>query len=133
MTDKITYAHLIAAFGDPIDTTAVADAITGGNVIRVPAEAQHKARFQWPVALTADVYEQCVEWPDENAEAGRLAALLRASYLAATRSSNGAPAAFDFTFRPVGFPVFETEEQLTVSFGHDDGRPVVVVAFSREG
>ncbi|MFG2847456.1 hypothetical protein ACGF12_30450 [Kitasatospora sp. NPDC048296] len=133
MTDKITFAHLVAAFGDPIDTTAVADAITGGKVVRVPEEAQHKARFQWPVALTADVHEQCVEWPDGHQEARRLATLLRAAYLAAARSSNGAPAAFNFTFMPGQLPVFETEEQLTVSFGHDDGSPVVVVAFSHEG
>ncbi|MGV9268161.1 hypothetical protein ACWDRR_26250 [Kitasatospora sp. NPDC003701] len=134
MTSTITYAQLTEYYGDPIRSSPVAEDFTGRTLVRVPEEAQRQARFQWPVALDLSVAD-CVAWQGAAAvEAERLETLLREAHQAvvSAQRDDDAPVQFGFEYMS-RTTAWRRTVQLTVTFGHDGGVPLVVITESTKG
>ena len=84
---------LIEIFGEPISTYSRAQAIEDGFLVDVSSTAK-EAGFKHPVALTSEVYEDCVAWDKADSqrkkthqdESGRLWDVVYMAMLAAKRT-----------------------------------------------
>jgi hypothetical protein len=121
-----------------------AQALADGVLVDVSKMAR-EAGFRWPVAMTADAWEDCVSWDRETAarhgvpqdEAGRLWDVLwMASHAAraAARRNHDGPLNFDFRRIPrQGRGRTPKMATLTIWTGPgDDGEPVITIMLPGE-
>ncbi len=57
---------LIDFFGEPISTYTRTQALADGVLVEVDPQLAREAGFVVPVALTAEVYEDCVAWNEDD-------------------------------------------------------------------
>ena len=53
-------------FGPPISIYTIADALSDGMLVDV-SEMAREAKFRIPVAVTTSVWEECIYWPEDEA------------------------------------------------------------------
>jgi hypothetical protein len=98
----LSCASLSELFGEPIDAYTRAQAIEDGALIDVTDTAK-EAGFTVPVAITAAVWADCVEWTQKDSarqtyqhEGARLADVLRTASHAARRHGGKSEIYFQF-------------------------------------
>jgi hypothetical protein len=136
MSQPNTKSDLSSFFGDVVHSYTRAQAIEDGVLVDVTATAR-EAGFRWPVAVTAAVWSDCIEWSDEDNtdqvyqdQSGRLwDVLFMASY--AIRIANQPDRQLPFALQRVPRGGGSTTAQrvtlkLLVGPG-DDGEPVITI------
>jgi hypothetical protein len=129
-------------FGDDvIHSYTRAEAIEDGVLVDV-TETAKEAGFVWPVAMTRAVWDECVEWSDEDSKrqtyqdvSGRLWDVLWMAYIAIRSSpGNGTQLLFRLYRVPRGGRAKKprsTTLKLITGPG-DDGEPVVTILLPNE-
>lgn len=129
-------------FGDVIYAYTRAQAIEDGVLVDV-TEMAREAGFRFPVAMTATVWGDCVEWSDEDSkrqthqdEAGRLWDVLWMGMYAARRSASRNTSQISFSLYRVprggrGVRARLTHLKLVIGPG-DDGEPVITIMLPNE-
>lgn len=127
---------------DVIHSYTRAQAVEDGMLVDV-AEVAREAGFRFPVAMTAAVWGDCVEWSDEDSkrqthqdEAGRLWDVLWMGMCAARSAASRNISQISFSLYRVprggrGVRPRLTQLKLTVGPG-DDGEPVITVLLPNE-
>lgn len=129
-------------FGDVIYAYTRAQAIEDGGLVDV-AEMGREAGFRFPVAMTAAVWMDCVEWSDEDSkrqthqdESGRLWDVLWMGMCAARSAASRNKSQILFSLYRVprgGRGVCPRLTQLKLVIGPgDDGEPVITIMLPNE-
>ena len=115
-----------------------AQAIEDGVLVDVSAQAK-KAGFRIPVAVTAAVWADCVEWPESEPaiqnESGRLWDVVFMATVAArsaARQGEGDRASFELEVVPRGGDVPQLTELVLHIGPGDDRRPVATIMLPGE-
>lgn len=127
-------------FGSLIYAYSRAEALVDGALVDV-SEMAREAGFRLPVAMTAAVWADCVEWTDVDSvrqamqdEAGRLWDALWMAGLAARRADREHRIVFKLNRVPRGEK--SSRAQLTTLHLHigpgDDGKPVITILMPNE-
>lgn len=136
-----TQENLHTMFGPMVTAYDRDDAIADGHLFDVTDMAR-QVGFQWPVALTAAVWCDCVSWSDEDSRAqirqdpmGRLWDVLYMAFLVIHRTSVPKDRmTFSFFRVPRDGTTREPEEvvlKLIVAVG-DAGEPIVTILMPEE-
>lgn len=115
-----------------------AQAIEDGVLVDVSAQAK-EAGFRIPVAVTAAVWAECVEWPESEPaiqnESGRLWDVVFMATVAArsaARQGEGDRASFELEVVPRGGEVPQLTELVLHIGPGDDRRPVATIMLPGE-
>lgn len=129
-------------FGDVIYAYTRAQAIDDGVLVDV-TEVAREAGFRFPVAMTAAVWGDCVEWSDEDSmrqvhqdEAGRLWDVLWMGVCAARGAASRNRSQISFSLYRVprgGRGMNPRQAQLKLAIGPgDNGEPVFTIMLPNE-
>ena len=123
-------------FGEVIHSYTRAQAIEDGYLVDV-TETAREAGFVWPVAMTRAVWEDCVEWCEEDSKrqthqdlSGRMWDVLWMAYMAIKRSQNNGTECFYQLYRvPRGGRKTKARRVLLklLTGPGDEGEPVVTI------
>ena len=128
-------------FGDVIYSYTRADAIADGYLVDV-SEVAREAGFRWPVAMTRTVWDDCVEWDDEDSKrqthqdkSGRLWDAIWMAFVAIKQATGNGTELFYQLYRvPRGGRKTQARciTLKLVTGPGDDGEPVVTVMMPEE-